>query len=290
MKKIRNKTLLLTLILTAFNVEISFGATNTELMNIIALGAILTTLVLIVMVCFVLLKTFNTMAAFLLPKEEKLVVQNDPNFELVLEPTKTKLTIWQKLLSLRPLEEEKNILIMHSYDGDIQELDNPIPAWFNWMFYGTVVFGIVYLLNYHVFKIGNLQEAEYAIEMTNAAKDKEAYLAVAANLVDESTIKLDDNAAVLASGKAVFTQNCVACHSANGQGGVGPNLTDEYWIHGGKITDVFKVIKYGVPEKGMISWEKQLSPKQISDVSNYIKSLKGTNPPNAKEPQGVKEG
>jgi cytochrome c oxidase cbb3-type subunit 3 len=179
---------------------------------------------------------------------------------------------------------------MHSYDGDIQELDNPIPAWFNWMFYGTVVFGIVYLLNYHVFKIGNLQEAEYAIEMTNAAKDKEAYLAVAANLVDESTIKLDDNAAVLASGKAVFTQNCVACHSAKGQGGVGPNLTDEYWIHGAKITDIFKVIKYGVPEKGMISWEKQLSPKQISDVSNYIKSLKGTNPPNAKEPQGVKEG
>jgi cytochrome c oxidase cbb3-type subunit 3 len=289
MKKIRNKTLLLTLILTAFNVEISFGATNTELMNIIALGAILTTLVLIVMVCFVLLKTFNTMAAFLLPKEEKLVVQNDPNYELVLEPTKTKLTIWQKLLSLRPMEEEKDILIMHHYD-DIQELDNPIPAWFNWMFYGTVVFGVVYMLNYHVFKIGNLQEAEYAIEMTNAAKEKEAYLAVAANLVDESTIKLDNNAAVLASGKALFTQNCVACHSANGQGGVGPNLTDEYWIHGGKITDVFKVIKYGVPEKGMISWEKQLSPKQISDVSNYIKSLKGTNPPNAKEPQGVKEG
>jgi cytochrome c oxidase cbb3-type subunit 3 len=289
MKKIRNKTLLLTLILTAFNVEISFGATNTELMNIIALGAILTTLVLIVMVCFVLLKTFNTMAAFLLPKEEKLVVQNDPNYELVLEPTKTKLTIWQKLLSLRPMEEEKDILIMHHYD-DIQELDNPIPAWFNWMFYGTVVFGVVYMLNYHVFKIGNLQEAEYAIEMTNAAKDKEAYLAVAANLVDESTIKLDDNAAVLASGKAVFTQNCVACHSAKGQGGVGPNLTDEYWIHGAKITDIFKVIKYGVPEKGMISWEKQLSPKQISDVSNYIKSLKGTNPLNAKEPQGVKEG
>jgi cytochrome c oxidase cbb3-type subunit 3 len=258
-------------------------------MNIIALGAILTTLVLIVIVCFVLLKTFNTMAAFLLPKEEKVVVQNDPNYELVLEPTKTKLTIWQKLLSLRPMEEEKDILIMHHYD-DIQELDNPIPAWFNWMFYGTVVFGVVYMLNYHVFKIGNLQEAEYAIEMTNAAKEKEAYLAVAANLVDESTIKLDNNAAVLASGKALFTQNCVACHSANGQGGVGPNLTDEYWIHGGKITDVFKVIKYGVPEKGMISWEKQLSPKQISDVSNFIKSLKGTNPPNAKEPQGVKEG
>ena len=224
----------------------------------------------------------------LLPKEEKNVALNDPNYELVLEPAKPKVTTWQKLLSLKPLEQEKEILIMHDYD-EIQELDNPIPAWFNWIFYTSVVFGFCYLLNYHVFKIGNLQEEEYAIEMTKAAKEKEAYLAVAANLVDESTVKIDDAAEVLAAGKAVFTQNCVACHNAKGEGGVGPNLTDEYWIHGAKINDLFKVIKYGVPEKGMISWEKQLSPKQISDVANYIKSLKGTNPPNAKEPQGVKE-
>ena len=288
MNNIRNKTLLVTLILTAFSTKVSFGASQTDLMNIIALGAILTTLLLIVIVCLVLLNTFKTLAAMLLPKEEKNVALNDPNYELVLEPAKPKVTTWQKLLSLKPLEQEKEILIMHDYD-EIQELDNPIPAWFNWIFYTSVVFGFCYLLNYHVFKIGNLQEEEYAIEMTKAAKEKEAYLAVAANLVDESTVKIDDATEVLAAGKAVFTQNCVACHNAKGEGGVGPNLTDEYWIHGAKINDLFKVIKYGVPEKGMISWEKQLSPKQISDVANYIKSLKGTNPPNAKEPQGVKE-
>ena len=288
MNNIRNKTLLVTLILTAFSTKVSFGASQTDLMNIIALGAILTTLLLIVIVCLVLLNTFKTLAAMLLPKEEKNVALNDPNYELVLEPAKPKVTTWQKLLSLKPLEQEKEILIMHDYD-EIQELDNPIPAWFNWIFYTSVVFGFCYLLNYHVFKIGNLQEEEYAIEMTKAAKEKEAYLAVAANLVDESTVKIDNATEVLAAGKAVFTQNCVACHNAKGEGGVGPNLTDEYWIHGAKINDLFKVIKYGVPEKGMISWEKQLSPKQISDVANYIKSLKGTNPPNAKEPQGVKE-
>lgn len=288
MNNIRNKALLVTLILTAFSTKVSFGASQTDLMNIIALGAILTTLLLIVIVCLVLLNTFKTLAAMLLPKEEKSVALNDPNYELVLEPAKPKVTTWQKLLSLKPLEQEKEILIMHDYD-EIQELDNPIPAWFNWIFYTSVVFGFCYLLNYHVFKIGNLQEEEYAIEMTKAAKEKEAYLAVAANLVDESTVKIDNATEVLAAGKAVFTQNCVACHNAKGEGGVGPNLTDEYWIHGAKINDLFKVIKYGVPEKGMISWEKQLSPKQISDVANYIKSLKGTNPPNAKEPQGVKE-
>ncbi|MBC7653864.1 MAG: c-type cytochrome, partial [Oligoflexus sp.] len=89
---------------------------------------------------------------------------------------------------------------------------------------------------------------------------------------------------------ALFIQNCVACHGENAQGVVGPNLTDEYWIHGGKISNIFKTIKYGVPEKGMISWEKQMSPKQMAEVSNYVKSLKGTNPANPKEPQGDKEG
>ena len=167
MNNIRNKTLLVTLILTAFSTKVSFGASQTDLMNIIALGAILTTLLLIVIVCLVLLNTFKTLAAMLLPKEEKNVALNDPNYELVLEPAKPKVTTWQKLLSLKPLEQEKEILIMHDYD-EIQELDNPIPAWFNWIFYTSVVFGFCYLLNYHVFKIGNLQEEEYAIEMTKA--------------------------------------------------------------------------------------------------------------------------
>ena len=177
---------------------------------------------------------------------------------------------------------------MHNYD-DIQELDNPVPAWFNWMFYSTVVFGLLYLLNYHVFNLGKLQDEEYAIEMKDASIAKEAYLAKMGDLIDENSVKIDKSTGVLTAGKALFAQNCVACHGANGEGIVGPNLTDDFWLHGGAIASVFKTIKYGVPEKGMIAWEKQLSAKQMSDVSNYIESLKGTNPANPKAPQGEKE-
>ena len=119
---------------------------------------------------------------------------------------------------------------------------------------------------------------------------KKVYLAHAANLIDENTVKESADAAVVSAGAAVFQTNCVACHGDKGQGVVGPTLTDEYWLHGGKINNVFKTIKYGIPEKGMISWEKTLTPKQISDVANFVKSLKGTNPPNPKAPQGEKEG
>ncbi len=286
MRLLKNKiALALVVLLASFNTTLA--ATNTEIMNGIALGAIIATLILIVIVCFVLLKAFKVMAAMLLPKEEA-VVENNPDYELVIEPGVVKLTFWQKILSLRPIAEEKELLIMHDYD-EIQELDNPIPAWFNWLFYGSVVFGIVYLLNFHVFKLGKLQDEEYAVEMKVAEKEKEVFLAKSGNMVDENNVKISTELAVLESGKALFAQNCVACHGANGEGIVGPNLTDEFWIHGGKINNVFKTIKYGVPEKGMISWEKQLTPKQISDVSNYIESLKGTKPANPKAPQGVKE-
>jgi cytochrome c oxidase cbb3-type subunit 3 len=133
-----------------------------------------------------------------------------------------------------------------------------------------------------------LQIEEYNIEMANAELEKSKYLATQANSVDESTVTLLTGADI-ESGKTIFAEKCVACHAASGgsmPGGVGPNLTDEYWIHGGDIKDVFKTIKYGWPEKGMISWQDQLSPLQIAQLSSFILSLKGTNPPNAKEPQG----
>ena len=140
--------------------------------------------------------------------------------------------------------------------------------------------------------VGQLQYAEYATEVAQADIAKKEFLSKQANRVDENTVKLVSDAAVLASGKGVFsTSTCITCHGehAEGKAGLGPNLTDDYWLHGGKINNVFKTIKYGVPAKGMPTWEKKLSPKQISDVANYIKSLHGTNPPNAKEPQGDKE-
>ena len=263
-------------------------AGNADLINQIALMAMVIVLVIIGVVCWVLLKTIKTLSAILLPKETEVAEVVKPVYEYVLEPTATKVTFWQKVFSLRPLEEEKDMLIEHDYDG-IRELDNPTPAWFMWLFYITVVFAVVYMLNFHVFKLGKLQDEEYAIEMKIADFEKKAFLAKSANRVDENSVKLSTEYAVLGEGKSIYTKNCVACHGQKGEGSVGPNLTDDFWLHGGKIGNVFKTIKNGIPDKGMIAWEKQLTPKQIADVSNFIKSLKGTNPINAKAPQGDKE-
>jgi cytochrome c oxidase cbb3-type subunit 3 len=103
---------------------------------------------------------------------------------------------------------------------------------------------------------------------------------------NEADLELTADADILESGGKVFSQQCAICHKADGGGSIGPNLTDNYWLHGGDIQSVFSVIKVGVPDKGMISWESILSPIQMRDVANYIKSLEGTNPPGAKAPQG----
>jgi cytochrome c oxidase cbb3-type subunit 3 len=200
---------------------------------------------------------------------------------------KPKGEVWNKLLSLRPLSEEKDLVMEHQYDG-IQELDNPIPAWFMYLFYATIIFAVCYILIYHVFG-GQLQYDEYKTEIVQADAAKKVYLSKQANRVDENTVKLVSDPAVIAAGQVIFKQTCSPCHGDKAQGTVGPNLTDDYWLHGGKISDLFKTIKYGVLAKGMPTWEKQLSPKQISDVANYVKTLHGTNPPGAKEPQGTKE-
>lgn len=104
--------------------------------------------------------------------------------------------------------------------------------------------------------------------------------------IDENSVTLLTDKAGVGAGMKIFQEKCTACHGAEGGGAVGPNLTDDFWLHGGSVQDVFKVIKYGVPEKGMISWEKQLSPTDIQKVASFVLSLKGTKPANAKEPQG----
>ncbi len=259
-----------------------------ETQNYIGYGFIVFMLLLFIVVMLVLLRTFKVLTRIILKQQG----QTEEQIAVELNPAKTtkkpKGEIWNKLLSLRPLSEEKDLLIEHEYDG-IKELDNPTPAWFMYLFYSTIVFAVAYLLIYHVFGAGQLQYAEYNTEVTQADIAKKEFLSKQANRVDENTVKLVTDAATLADGKTVFTQNCLACHGAQGQGLVGPNLTDDYWLHGGKIKDVFKTIEYGVPDKGMPTWEKQLTPKQIADVANYVKSLHGTNPPGAKEPQGTKE-
>lgn len=186
-----------------------------------------------------------------------------------------------RLTDAVPIEREHEIMLDHNYDG-IQELDNKLPPWWVYLFYATIVFGVVYMWYYHIQGTGNIQEEEYNQELAKAEAEMKLY----ASKVDENSVTLLVDAAKIKNGEVLFQTNCAPCHGKQGQGGVGPNLTDNYWIHGGGIKDVFKTVKYGVPEKGMIPWQAQLSPGQIQEVSSYIIKLKGTNPPNPKAPQG----
>ena len=174
----------------------------------------------------------------------------------------------------------------HEYDG-IKELDNPLPPWLKYLFYVTIVFSVSYLVLLFVFEDDDIvQKKEYRKEVmaarakSDVAATEEATKTAAAEPMSEEQI--------LAAGKVIFDKTCLVCHGKLGEGLVGPNFTDEYWIHGGKPEDLLKVINEGVIEKGMISYKSQLNKTQINNVIAYILSLQGTNPPNQKAPEGVK--
>ncbi len=193
--------------------------------------------------------------------------------------------IWEKLQGAIPVAREKEILFDHEYDG-IRELDNSLPPWWLWLFYITIAIAAVYLYVYHISGTGLSSKERYELQMETAQKEVEKYLSKQADLVNETNaVQLTDEKD-LADGATIFKTFCVACHGQAGEGGVGPNMTDAYWIHGGDIKDLFKTIKYGVPEKGMISWSAQLRASEMQKVASYILTLQGTNPPNAKAPQG----
>lgn len=193
---------------------------------------------------------------------------------------------WTSLLTDNvPIEREEEIMFEHEHDG-IRELDNNLPPWWLYGFYVTILFAVLYT-GYYIFGPGINQHQEFEMAMEKARIAKELYMSKMDNAIDETNVTLITNAGSIAKGKEVYTANCAACHGQAGEGGVGPNFTDEYWIHGGGIKNVFTTVKYGVPEKGMIPWEAQLSPKQMQEVASYILSLQGTNPPNGKEPQGT---
>jgi len=203
---------------------------------------------------------------------------------------KPSISWWEKMNKTRTLTPEAELTedMGHDFDG-IRELNNPTPPWWKWGFYFSIFFGIAYLWVYHVAHSAPLQLEELANAEAKAAAAKEAYLANAANNIDEHSVKLLTDPGDLAGGQKLFGTNCAPCHGASGQGVVGPNLTDNYWLHGGKINDVFSTIKYGVPEKGMKSWKDDFSPKQIAQLASFIKSIHDTHPAGAKEPQGVPE-
>ncbi|MBN7812360.1 c-type cytochrome [Algoriphagus sp. H41] len=182
-------------------------------------------------------------------------------------------------------EEKAKLMDDHSYDG-ITELDNFMPPWLQWVFVGTILFAVVYFVNYSVLGNGPTGVEEYQEELRVEAIAAELRKANQAASIDENTVVFDESAGAISAGKTLFETNCAACHAADGGGGVGPNLTDEYWLHGGSIKEVFTVVKYGVIEKGMIPWQDQLSPEEMQQVASYILTLKGTSPANPKAPQG----
>jgi cytochrome c oxidase cbb3-type subunit III len=184
-----------------------------------------------------------------------------------------------------PIEDEAAIMTDHEYDG-IKELDNVLPPWWVNLFYATVIFGVFYLGYYHMFG-GESQDKEFATEMEEARLAVEEYKKTAKDLIDEKTVTLLTDAGELSEGKKVFETNCAACHRADGGGAIGPNLTDDNWILGGGIKNVFHTITAGGRDgKGMVAWRGTLKPSEIQKVASYILSLKGSNPADAKAPEG----
>ncbi|MBA5791378.1 c-type cytochrome [Flavobacterium sp. xlx-214] len=193
--------------------------------------------------------------------------------------------LMQKLTKTRKMEEEHEIELDHDYDG-IKELDNDLPPWWVYLFYATIIFGVIYLGKYHLFGGQNqIQELEHAL--TIAQKEVEEYKKTAPDLLTADQVVLLTDAGELAAGKAVFDANCVACHRADGGGGIGPNLTDDSWILGGDVKEIFNTIMEGGRDgKGMVAWKAQIKPSDIQKVASYILSLQGSNPADGKAPEG----
>ena len=269
-----NKTLyVLLLMLTAFSGSSAAISTQISAQTIQSffMYGLLVVVVWLLILIFIFARVSKTLFQ---TKEEK-----------VYEIEFGKQGIWEKVFNLNPISYEKKLLIEHDFDG-IKELDNPTPPWFNFLFYSTIIIGLIYMLNIYVFNIIQPQEIEYTEEVAIADKKREEAMKKFANSINENNVTQQTDQAGLEAGNVIYSKNCVACHGAAGQGGVGPNLTDNAWLHGGGIKKVFHTITLGVPQKGMIAWNKQLNPLQIQQVASYVLSLKGTNPPNAKAPQG----
>jgi cytochrome c oxidase cbb3-type subunit 3 len=181
-------------------------------------------------------------------------------------------------------ESEQDQLLDHNYDG-IQEYDNPLPTWWTTLFWVTIVFSVFYVVYFH-FGQGKLVIDAYNDDMI-AFYELQAEQLLALGPIGEGTLSdLMKDDAMMAGGAQIFTSKCAQCHAKDGGGNIGPNLTDDYWLHGGKLTDIYHTVTEGVPSKGMLSWKNQLGPAEIMSVAAYVGTLRGTEPAKPKEPQG----
>ncbi len=224
----------------------------------------------------------NVMYQLMTDEQKKLVNQTTT---VSIKDSEWFKNIMKFLTKSQPIENEGQLLLDHDYDG-IKELDNSLPPWWVYLFYGCIVFSAVYLIRFEIMG-GDNQEMELQKEMAQAKIDVENYMKTAPDLMDEEKVTQLTEPADLASGKAIFITNCVACHRADGGGQIGPNLTDEHWVLGGGIKNIFHTLEHGGRDgKGMVSWKGTLKPKEMQLVASYVMSLKGSNPKDPKAPDG----
>jgi cytochrome c oxidase cbb3-type subunit 3 len=254
---------------------------NTETLIYVIVGLVLLISVLVLLVSIYTLYVVRTILRDERSKSEEGESETD------MESESLWMKISKNLTKAKPIEEEEDILLDHNYDG-IKELDNHLPPWWKWLFYFTIIWSIGYLLIYHVFNWLPLSAEAYENSIVKAEAAIEASKASAPSVaIDENNVTITTDESDLAMGETIFKRQCAVCHAQDGGGGVGPNMTDNYWIHGGRITNLFTTIKYGVPEKGMISWQSQLNPTEMRNVASYILvKLVGSQPANPKAPQG----
>lgn len=182
--------------------------------------------------------------------------------------------------------KEEAPLLDHEVDG-IKELDNLLPRWWVWLFHLTIIFSVIYMVYYHVLRVGPLQDAEYQKEARAGEAIKSAALARFESSLD--SLEPLKESSVISQGQQIYAQMCSPCHRADGGGLVGPNLTDAYWIHGSNYVDTVKTIINGVPEKGMLSWRSMLKPMEIQAVASFIFTLRGSEPANPKPPENQQQ-
>lgn len=219
----------------------------------------------------------------LLTDEQRKQLEEAKSTPITENETFLKIKKW--FVKSRPIEEEGQLLLEHDYDG-IKELDNDLPPWWTKLFYACIIFGFIYLAKYHLFGDAN-QVQEFETEMAEAKLAVEEYKKTAKDLIDFETVTLLTEAGDISSGKKVFETNCIACHRPDAGGAIGPNLTDDHWILGGGIKNVFHTITEGGRDgKGMVAWKGTLKPSEIQQVASYVLSLQGTNPKDAKPAEG----
>ncbi|MEY2692218.1 MAG: Cbb3-type cytochrome c oxidase subunit FixP [Bacteroidota bacterium] len=229
------------------------------------------------------LNAVDTITYHLLTEEQK--AQLDAAKSISISESQWYKNLVKALTKSTPIESEDELLLHHDYDG-IKELDNTLPPWWVYLFYITIVFAAVYLVRFHMLG-GDTQEMELKNEIAQAKIEVAEYLKTAPDLMDEKSVTLLTDPASLAEGKTIFTTNCVACHRADAGGQIGPNLTDDQWILGGGIKNVFHTLMNGGRDgKGMISWKGTLKPKEMQKVASYVLSLHGSNPKDPKPSEG----